>query len=330
MAWPLAVAAVAAPIITGIMGSNAAKADRQRAEAAMNAALAEIKAVGAPPDLSREIILEKFEQQGILTPELEEEISIGFSQVSQIQEDITLRQAQTDALRGLQDRAQMGITAQERGDLNTIRREVAREAEARRQQVLQQMQARGLGGSGAELAGQLQASQAGAELASQEGDRIAAMAQRNALQAMTQAGQMGGQIRGQDFDVARAKAAAADEFRRFDVANQVAQQQRNIASKNIAAARNLAEKQRIADANVQQGNLERYRQQEARRQQWQDRLNQAQAAAGIRTGQSGFHSKQAGETANRYSQMGSGISGGLISAYGAGMFGGEQKKDTTG
>lgn len=327
MPWVAAIAAVAQIGSTVIGGIQAGK-ERDKAQSALEQALAEINAVGAPPDLSKEILLEKFQQAGVLTPAMEQQINLGVSKVAGIQENQGLKDAQMSALETLQQRGKGGLTAQDRAAFNKIRGDMARESEAKRQQIIQNMQARGISGGGAELATQLAAQQAASQQASEEGDRIAAAASQNALQAMLQGGQLAGQIRGQDFDVARAKAAAEDAVNQFNTQNAVARQQRNIASQNQGQQFNLQNQQQLSNMNVQQGNQERYRQAEAARQYWADKLNLAQSKGNVLSGQVKQHNEAAKQTAQQYQDIGSGFGqiGGAFSGGGMpGMGGGGAK-----
>ncbi len=60
MTAALVGASIAAPIIGGIMGNEAARGNREAAQRAAAEAYAELMKVGAPPDLSKRIILEQF------------------------------------------------------------------------------------------------------------------------------------------------------------------------------------------------------------------------------------------------------------------------------
>lgn len=307
----MAVASVAAPVVSGILGGKASKAEQARAQAALDAAYAEIEKVGAPPDLSAAIIIQKLNQAGVLTPEMESNISAGMSELAQHQEATQGRDAQVNALQLLSRASKEGLGATERADLNKLRTQAAQDAEARRQQLLQNMQARGIAGSGAELASQLAAQQGQYQVASEEGDRMAAQAQQRALQAMQASASTGGQLRGSDLAYAETTKGAADEFKKFDTANQIGVQSRNVGSVNNAQASNLGEKQRIQDTNTDQANAELYRQNEAKRQFWQDKLDLAKTKANALTGQASQYNNNAAAAANRYAGMGSAISGGL-------------------
>lgn len=309
-----AVAAIAAPIIGGIVGNIASSGDRQRAREAYQTALAEIEAIGAPPDLAREIILQRFEQVGVLTPELEEAVTLEAPKVAAIKEAPELRQAQMTALQLLGERAKTGFSAEDRAALAQIQLQQARDTEAKRQQILQSFQQRGMGGAGAELAAQLQAASAGAAQAGEEGLKLQAQAQRAALEAASQYGGLGGQIRGQEFDIARAKAGAEDQaaMARFNEA--VARQQRNVATRMGVQERNLAARQKAADLNVQQANAELQRQRDAQAQMYQLNLQRAGLRSGAQRGMGQVYQQQAGQTAGMWSGIGAGLGRG-IAAY---------------
>lgn len=306
----LAGAAIAGPILGGIIGAQQSAADRDRAQHAAQEAYAEIQRLGAPPDLSQRIILEKFKQAGLYTPKLEQDISAGFSQVSQIQEDNKLRDAQMGGLNLLKERAQTGFSAKDRAALNEMRQKVAADQQGKLEAIKNNMAARGLAGGGTELAQELSAAQASGADESASADRIAAQAQEAALAAAVQSGQLGGQIRGQDFDVAKAKADAADRFKMFDTQNSIARQQRNVGSENQGQLYNLSENQRVQDINTQQENAERQRIEQAKRQYWQDQAQLAGMKSGAKLGQAQQYQNQADTTAKQWQGIGSGVGAG--------------------
>lgn len=311
----MAGASALGPVLGGVIGNMASKGDRERAMAAIAEAQSIIDSVPEAPDLSKiQIVYDQFKRAGVLTPEIETALNLQASKVSQIQEDKSLREAQISALEGIKERGKVGLTPEERAELNKVRKDVQRDVEAKRQQILQNLAARGQAGSGQELASQMLAAQSGAERASEEGDRISAIASQRALQALSQAGQLGGQIRGQDFDVERTRASAEDEIARFNMANAVARQQRNVDRSGRAQELNLAALQRAQDTNTQMINQEKLRQVEAKRQFWQDQLARASARANVRTGSVAPAFQQ---EAQRTSQMWSGIGSGVGAGAGA-------------
>lgn len=319
--WQLAAAQGAGSIVSGILGNKASKKAAQAQADAIAAAMARaeqiINEVGAPPDLSEKIILDQLAQVGVLTPELEEQVKLGVSRLSQIQEDQSLRDAQVRALQEMSKRGRMGLTPEERAQMNVARQDVQKDLEAKQQQIIQNLAMRGQAGGGAEIAARLMSSQEAADRASEEADRISAMASSRALQAIQNEADMAGRLRGQDFDVETTKAKAQDEFDRFNVENQIATQQRNIAAKNIAQERNLNEAQRVADTNKQTANQERYRQAQAKRDFWSDKMRQAEAKVGVIGGGMKTQASIAGGDDRAKANMWSGIGGALNTGFGA-------------
>lgn len=307
----MTIGSIAAPIVGGIIGNQAAKGDKEAQKQAMKAALAELNKIGSPPDLSRRLILEEFQRQGIYTPEMEQEISVAESEMGQLKEDPSLREANMGALQRMLAQSKSGLTAEDRAALNQARSEVQRDTQSKLAQITQQMQARGQAGSGMELAMQLQAAQGGADQAAAGADTLMAQAQQRALQALGKSSDMASQMRGQDLDVNSSKARAIDERNRFLAENSVARQSRNVGALNQAQQANLAEQQRINDANIAMRNAETQRQTQAERDLFNDKLNLAQAKSGQRTQQAGFYGQQAGQTAQQWANIGSGVGGGL-------------------
>ena len=305
------IASAVAPIVGGIIGGNANKKAMAAAQAAMERAQAIIEETGMPPDLSAPVIIQELKRAGIYSPSMEADIHTAVSEVSKIQEDKGLRDTQVQALQNMSKLGKAGLTAEERAQMNKARQSVQGDLQAKQQQIIQDMQMRGQSGSGAELAARLSSSQAGADRQSEEADRISAMAQARALQAIQSSSGMAGSLRGQDFDVAQAKAGAADEFERFNIGNQIATQQRNVASQNQGQQLNLGEAQRISDTNIGAANAEKYRQNQAKRDFWQDKLSYNTARAGGQAQMANMEMAKGQQAANMWSGIGSGVSAGL-------------------
>jgi hypothetical protein len=260
-------------LLGGIFGGDAAAGDRERALKAAEMAMEEIRKTGLPPDLSAPIFFKYFQKAGVLTPEMEQALSLGQSEVAGITEDPTLKSAQMDALSMLSERARTGLTAEDRYAVNKVRDQIAADQNSKIQQILMNAQQRGQGGSGAMMAAQMRAASTGANEMSRAGDALLAQASQRALQAAQSSGDLSGRMRAQDFNVANTKAQAADQFKRFDLQNRMAVNQRNIDRKNDASRYNLNMDQAVSNANTQLTNQEMLRQREAQRQRWQDELN---------------------------------------------------------
>jgi len=319
-------AGIASSIGGSIIGGLASKSNKEKAADALQKAQDAIDAIGAPPDMAKPLIIRELQSAGVWKPEMEQHIDAGISKVSQIQEDPSLRQKQTATLQALQQIADTGMTATGRAEYNKFRSQAQQDAEAKRQQILQQMQMRGMGGSGAELAAQLSAAQGGANEQAAAADRIAAEQEQAKMAALGQLGGMAGQVRAQDFSNEATKAQAADAFKMFDVKNQLDQQARNIAAKNEAAKYDVMNHQRISDINTQAKNAEDVRELEGAAKTYGMKLQQAGLKAGAYGTSAQNYQQQAQNTAQGWSNIGSGIGGTLTTLAGKAM--GKEAKPT--
>lgn len=103
--------------------------------------------------------------------------------------------AQESALSQLGSWAHGGLTGADRAMMESTRARDAQAARAQQQALMQQMQARGMGGSGADLATQMMASQLGQQQASDAESQMMQGAQQRALSAVQAQAQLGGQMR---------------------------------------------------------------------------------------------------------------------------------------
>lgn len=306
---PGAMAAMAgAQIAGGVIGYYQGKKDREKASALMDEALATIKAIGAPPDLSKEIILQQFQQAGMMTPELEHVIDFHTSKVSQ-----DYRKVQEDALRGMSQVARTGFGAQDLNALNQIQEAEAVRRQGQEQAIMQGMQQRGLGGAGSELAARLSNVQAGNKNASANSMQVAADSALRRMQAMGQQSDISNQLEG--------KQNAIDQY---NTENARSVQMRNIGSKNAAQQYNIGNQQNVSNANVQQANQELYRQAQAKQDYWTNKLNQASAVSNALTGQSNYAAGQAQNKAAMWTGMGNAVGSG-VGAYGDQQYDAEQR-----
>lgn len=308
---PMLAGTIAAPVIGGVLGSISASSGRQAAAAAAQAALAQLNSLGVPPDLSQQLILQHYQSQGVLTPELQQDIALQSSEVGAIKEDPNLRNANMEALNTLGQVSRGGLQAGDRAAYNELRQQTQRDAEAQRQSILQRMQASGHGGDGNELIAQLQASQGAADQASSQGDRLAAQASQNALAALAQRSNLANTVRGQDFNVNQARAQALDDRNKFLYTNSANRQAANVQAMNNAQQANLANSQRLSEMNVGQANQETQRANQAKEQQWQNQLQLATAKANALNNQGTVLQNNANSQANMFSGMGNAVGQGF-------------------
>lgn len=264
-------------MIGSILGGMAMKKSAKQAAAAQAAALAEQRARldGISIPEAKRLVVEEMVSAGTLSPEMAEAFELPESEVAKISEDASLRENQKQAIELIKQRADSGMSFADRADFNETRNAVARDQQAKQAQILQQMQARGMGGSGAELAMQLAQSQNSAQQASEEGDRMAANASRNAMAAAAQMGSMSGDLRSADMNVANTKASAADEYNRFNVTNKQNVANSNVGARNQAQQFNLTNEQNLSNANVANRRDEDVRYQNALQTRFQNEMNKA-------------------------------------------------------
>lgn len=126
--------------------------------------------------------------------------------------DPATRAAQMKALNqlaGISDA--QGLDPMARAANAASERQAAGYEQSQRGAINQDMQARGMGGSGAEMASLLQAQQSGANRVATADQQNAATAQQRQMAAIEGAGQLAGGIRGQDYQKAGAEDSAKEK-----------------------------------------------------------------------------------------------------------------------
>lgn len=269
--------------VGGAIANLAAGPTRRRAEVILSEAQAEIDSIGAAPDMAREILLKKFESAGILTPEIEQGIELAASKAAQIQEDPALRQKQMLQMAAMQQVADRGMSEQDIAAMNQMRRDAKAQGATQRANIVQEMQRRGRGASGAELMAQLSAADAIARQAAETADRQAAMSADKRQAAIQALSGMASRLRSQDFGVAQARAGAEDARSQAQFQANIGRQSRNVAAKTAAREFNLRNMQNIANMNVQQDNAELQRQRLGQLQNWQNQVARAQMRSQAQT-----------------------------------------------
>lgn len=179
---------------------------------------------------------------------------VGSTAFDDIYVDPRLQSDQYAALDSLSNLAESGgMNAQDEANLARIQNQTAMADKGRRAAIQQQMQQRGMGGSGLELLQQLQSNQAATNRQAQQGLDVAGMGQDRALQAIQMGAGMAGQMGRQQFGQQAQQAQASDALNRFNAglrtdANQFNTQNRMAADKfNIQGRQGAAESANAAD-----------------------------------------------------------------------------------
>jgi len=282
---------MASNIIGSAIGAISASQDRAAARKVYEEMQARLDNVDLPDIEKQQLVLEELKQQGVLTPEMEQEI-IAKSNFQDVSSDPRLKMEQEASLAALSEIADSGgLRAQDRARLEEIKSGIATQERGQREAVMQGMRRRGMQGSGMDLAAQLQTQQGAADRTAREGFNLAGQAQERALQAILARGDVAGSMRGQDFGEQMDLAKARQAIEQFNTANRIGVQGRNIDRRNIAAESNLSEKQRVSDTNVGTRNYE----QEHNKGLYQQRFDNEMAKA------SGVNAAS-GNMANSYNQ----------------------------
>lgn len=238
---------VAAPILGGVLGRDAASGDRGKALEYARSGIEAFQALDIPDEEKIQKLYEIPELVGLLqeigvTPE--QVITSGFDA---IQVDPRLKQAQMGALQRLQQYSETPLTEQDKLALYDTRMQVAGDEQARQKSILQDMAQRGQAGSGNELAARLLSSQQATNRAARAGMNVASEAQQRALQAMTQAGGLAGNIRTQDYGQQADAARARDSINEFNARQRSAANLSNVENQRAVQAANLAARQQRVD-----------------------------------------------------------------------------------
>lgn len=306
-----AIASVAAPVIGGIIGNEQAKDSRSAAQKARDAALAQFAGLQLPSIDDQKLALEQYQSTGQLTPEMQQLINLGPSSYENVNVDPRLRSEQIKALESISGLASGNVTPADMAGFELARRNVAGEAQAKQNQILQDMQARGQGGSGAELIARLNANQSSADRLAQQQMEEAKAIQNARMQALAQQSNMAGNLRTQDYSEQARLADARDAIARFNAQNAQQVEGSNVGTRNQAQAANLQNAQAISKANTDLRNQQQTHNKGLLQQQFANQMRKAGQVAGQYSNQADENDKAASRTAAMYATIGQGIGGGI-------------------
>lgn len=314
MGWA-AAAAAGIQIIGGVIANNAAQGDRDASKRAAQQAFEAINQLQIPDIEKQKLMLEVPQVMGQYFPEEEVQHVLANSQMEGVSTDPRLAQAQMNALESMSKIGETGLTAEDKMNLNKLRRDSGAQEQSRQAGILQNLASRGVSGSGIELAARMNSSQAAAQRQSEESDRLAAMAQNRSLQAIASAGQLGGQIRGQEFNEKSDIAKAQDAISAFNTQNGQQVAQRNVNARNQAQQKNLEEKQRIADATVGLHNSQQEHNKQLEQTDFENRAKKAAMISNAYNGQASNFANSASATAGSTKDIAAGV-GGIVGSMG--------------
>jgi len=265
-------------------------------------------------DLFMKIELPKIEEQVLslremakvrpLTVEEEKTLQQGETLLAKVETDPQLKEAQMRALKSLEEVGEAGgLTAEDKMKLAQTQQTLGRAARGSREAIMQREAAMGRATGGGALTAQLMAEQEAADRASMEGMGVAATAQQRALQAIMGAGELGGQMRSQEYGEKAEAAKAQDIINKFNVGQAQDVMQRNIGRKAESEKFNIENEMKQDIMNVGIKNYEQQYNKGLRQKQFENEMLKTQAA----TGQAGEKARASEEAGKAEASMWGGI-----------------------
>jgi hypothetical protein len=289
-------------LLSGILGGDAGKEDMKEGLALSREAADALKNVYVPTVEEQKILLQNPELAELLKAE-----QLNNSQMENVNVDPRLRNAQMSALEDLAGLSKTGLGVEDQSAFNSLRRQIAAEAQAQNQSVLQNAAATGTLNSGNTLMAQLNAGQQSANRGAEQADRLAGNAAEARRAALAQYGNMASQVGQQDFSQKSQIAQAQDAISKFNTQNRQDVNQYNVTNKQ-----NL-ENQRAANANQQEMYNKGLIQ-----QKFQNQMGKATGQAGATQNLANMYSQQGQAAAQGQANMTSGLlntAAGLGAAY---------------
>lgn len=307
---PWAAIGAGVSIASGIGSFLANSSANDRAAAAQSDAMQKWLALNVPDPAQQKVVLDKFVNQGQLDPILQTAIKQDPSAFNQVIANQGDQAAQTRALKQLEDVGNSGgLRLQDKEALQEAQLSGQAQERGQRNSIQSQMAQRGLGGSGFDVAAQLQGQQGNADRSAQSSLKVAADAQNRALQSIEGAGNMATQMRTQDYGEQAQKANAADRINQFNTQNAQNVNAANVGMQNRDQQTNLQNQQDVANKNTDTANKQQMYNSGLVQQQYQNQVQKLQGA----TGQSNNIAKtdQAGGqiTGNTISNIGGAVAG---------------------
>lgn len=308
-------------LATQIGAADQARSQQTAAENAQKDAVRAWNQVSSPE--LKEILMQRYGVSGEMAPTLEQAEQLGMSdQLQNVATDPRLKAAQMSALDTLQKIGQGGFTPEQRAQLQSIRQQTEADNQSRLKALLQQQDARGVGSSDMSLAMRALEAQGAANRQASDINNTAATGFRQALEAMTSAGQLGGQMEQNEYN---RQAALAEALRNRELQNfgqRADVQTRNVGAKNLAQQFNLQNQQDVANRNTDIANQQQmYNENQRLQQMFQNQATIAGGKSGVNMGAAQNYANMAQNTAKSGAETGKGIGElgmGIAKLYGKG------------
>jgi hypothetical protein len=264
----------------GLTDSDKTDALARKGRSSTRDAMRELKRVNLPDEEKLKIILQHPELAGLLEAE-----QLGDTALGDIRTDAQLDANMMEALSGLKERSQTGLTEQDKFAMEEMLNQVGAQEQSQRKAIEQDMARQGMGDSGAALAAKLQGSQGGANQARQRAMQMAGMGQDQRMAALQNLGAASSQMQQAQFGQQAQVGSARDQIAQFNAQNRQGVNAQNLATQqNLANQRaNVANQQSMYNAGLEQ-------------QRFQNEMQKATGVAGAHQNLAGMYGQQA--TAN--------------------------------
>jgi hypothetical protein len=318
-----AVGAALLPVLTGIIGNEASRGDREAAKDQIRSIQNYYDQIKLPDIEQEKLALEEFKAGQMLNPEQQQIRQLSMQdELQNINLDPRLRQTQMNSLDTLSKIAGSGFTPDE---LNAMQQQRdAREGDltSKLKQLQQNQEMRGVANSDMALAQRMMEAQGSANRGAQEARDMQAQAFRRSLDAITQSGNLAGNIEGTDYARGADLASALRGRETTNLQNQVNIEGNNVDRFNRALETNVGRVNLTGDKNVALRNDQQQFNRGLQDRDFQRRLQLGSAKSGAATNAANMYNDQASRTAGQWAGAGAGISSGLLAL-------GSDKKKTT-
>jgi hypothetical protein len=271
------------------------------------------EAQSIPLPILKEFYPELYQVVAQMNPELETAVNLGPSAMAGISTDPKLRQAQMNALSKLESIGLGEQSAEDQARMANITNDVNTNLQGQQGAIMQNLAQRGMSGGGTELAQRMMASQGAANRQASMAMDAKAQAERRALDAIMQSGQLGGQMQSQDFQQQQSKAQAADAISRFNAQNQQNVIGSNVGAKNQAQMYNAGQQNQAGQMNTEARNQATQRNLSLAQQDYENKLKKLGIVSNAQAGMADTYRNQA----NQNRQFVGGLIGAGAQAYGA-------------
>ena len=257
------------------------------------------------------ISLPELEQLALESPELVGLLNaeqLDPSALEAIQTDSRLQGMQMQALEGMQERAESGLSTEDRYMMEDLLGQAASQEKSQRAGIEAEMARRGTGGSGQELMMKLQGQQASGNQGRRQAMDLARQAAQGKQSALANMSNMAGQMQGADYQRQAGVASAKD---RIAAAN--AQNRQQVSGQNLAARQNIAnQRSQIANQN------QMYNKNIAQ-QQFQNELSKATGQGAVASNMSNIAANAGQKPGMAQSALAGAATGAQFGATGAGI-----------